>query len=273
MYSLVLLAWVAGSQIPVGAMEVSSKGVSRQVPHPRAPTRPPWGDPKVQHGPSDSNRGEKASGDTPNPNGGGSSNFKRRVRTAAWRWMGKQTLPTGQAGSQLSPPSIWTKEVAQYMSHRHRRDQPTRASHGGVELVCWSWNVQTLQLGQLQESLRTAGREGVHAVLLQSTRWTKPGPREVEGHSVFYSENSDPRQQKGVLIAVSQTGPLKGAVFVPTEVEQGRILAVRAKSSTQDFTFVTAYAPVDVLATTEADRGRFWAAIASPDYPHCGRRF
>ena len=212
MYSLLLIAWVAGSQFPVGAMVSTSKGVMNDAPHPRAPTRPPWGDPNVHQGTSDNSRGEKARCEKPAPNMEGVSNFKKRVRKEAWQWMGMQTLPTGQAGSQPPPPSFWTREVGANMKHRHRRDIPERPSRGGSELQCWSWNVNTLQLGQLQESLRTASGQGVQVLMLQSTRWTQPGPCEVEGYAVFYSSNSDPRQQKGVLIAIRQKGAPEGSL-------------------------------------------------------------
>ena len=146
----------------------------------------------------------EASSEKPAPDLEGASNFKRRVRKAAWRWMGMQILPTGQAGSQPPPPSTWTKEVAQYMNHRHRGDQATRPQRGGAELLCLSWNVQTLQLGQLQESLRTAKAAGVHVVLLQSTRWTQPGPREVEGFAVHYSTLTPGNRRESLLRSASQ---------------------------------------------------------------------
>ena len=97
--------------------------------------------------------------------------------------------------------------------------------------------------------------------MIQSTRWTSPGPREVEGYRVFYTDNSAGRQQKGALIAIREATLLKGGVPTSFDLVPGRALAVRIKGRHMDWTFLTAYAPVDVLATTAVEREAFWKSL------------
>ena len=129
------------------------------------------------------------------------------------------------------------------------------------EVKRWSCNVNTLQLGQLQEALRTAAFNGAGFGDAAEYTVDTARPPEVEGCELLCSTNMGPRQQKGVLIAGNRSGALKGAASSPTEVEQGRTLAVRAKSNSHDFMLITAYAPVDMLATAADERGRFWTAL------------
>ena len=97
--------------------------------------------------------------------------------------------------------------------------------------------------------------------MIQSTRWTAPGPRLVEGYRVFYTDNSAGRQQKGALIAIRESTLLKGGVISSFDIVPGRALAVRVSGRCMDWTFLTAYAPVDLLATTSVEREAFWKCL------------
>ena len=97
--------------------------------------------------------------------------------------------------------------------------------------------------------------------MIQSTRWTSSGPRIVEGYRVFYTDNSSGRQQKGALITLRESTLLKGGAISSFDLVPGRALAVRVAGRQMDWTFLTAYAPVDVLATTLVEREAFWKCL------------
>ena len=187
-------------------------------------------------------------------------NFKRKLRREAALWL-QQSLPGGGADCPAQRPSFLTQDFLDATQHRARRTLQSRRLRHSPQLKCWSWNACTLQLGQLQEALRTAGGCQVDVVMIQSTRWTSPGPRLVEGFRVFYTDNSSGRQQKGALIAIRETTLLKGGAISSFDLVPGRALAVRVSGRHTDWTFLTAYAPVDVLATTLADREAFWKSL------------
>ena len=188
-------------------------------------------------------------------------NFKRKLRREAAQWLQTQSLLGGGADCPAQRPSFLTQDLLDATQHRARRTLPSRRQRLSPQLRCWSWNACTLQLRQLQEALRSAGERFVDVVMIQSTCWTAPGPRCVEGYRVFYTENSAGRQQKGALIAICESTLLKGGMITSYDLVPGRALAVRVSGRHMDWTFITAYAPVDLLATTAVEREAFWKCL------------
>ena len=118
------------------------------------------------------------------------SQYKRKWRKKAWHWMLTMALLGGVPGGQDSLPRQERtphQDLIEHTVHRHRRETTRRQEPKGRSMRAWLYLIQALDQGSLQETLQRAQLNDIDVVMLQSTRWSSPGPGETHGFKVFYS--------------------------------------------------------------------------------------
>ena len=188
---------------------------------------------------------------------------KKSLRRLCWQQLLATALLVGPASSQ-GPNETTLQDVSLMATtmHRHRREMQIKSPVKGVDLKLWSFNVNAPPMGYLQECVSQASLYKVDILLIQSTRWTQEGPGNLQGYRIFYSSCTGLRHINGLTTAVRIGWLPKHASITGTEIQQGRILAVRVRANYRDVTILNVYAPQPGgSGADERPALRFWEEL------------
>jgi exonuclease III len=163
-----------------------------------------------------------------------------------------------QSHPRLEAEEAWPPGLISYTLHRHRRELFPQHPCKGTSCRAWSFNVQFLPQGYLQESLEIAAKHSIQVVFLQDTRWGDSGPRCIGEYQLFYANRTTGTSADGLVTAVHCEWPCKRANITHREIIPGRCLAVRVRTAQHDLTLINCYAPQNPKTAAERQNQTFW---------------